>query len=639
MSSSRHTLPMTTADTHNLVDRTYREGGAFQWARETYINACEAGATIVELGVEWQAVESLGVYRRVIADNGKGMAPDELVEFFNTFGGGGKPIGGVHQNFGVGAKTALLPWNTHGIVVVSWVEGEPAMIWLQRDAETDEYGLRLFEADDPEGGEPTLEEVVRPFNDEEAGCDWSKVRPEWLEEHGTVLILLGNDPKDDAVLGDPNRNEADIKGLSSYLNRRIWEIPKEHKVTVDELRTSDRAKWPRSEQDAHSTKAQGKYDRRTNARRIEGAKHFIQYPVGSYKKGGLDESGTVTLRDDTQVHWFLWRGERPAVQSYAAISGYIATHYDNELYDVTPHAATYRSFGISEGEVRQNLWLIVDPKPLDDDKKHGIYPRTDRNSLLLQGGPSAGQPLPINDWGAEFSDVMPDAIKARIAAARGGADGTVSDSIWRERLAERFGALWRIHKLRVRKGGSHGVDPTQPGGDSRPTRVTRRSRRTASGGAGGTAGQLNTGSEPGTKPAARAKVAGGIPYYRAVTATDIGEAGMLAAWAPNDPQHPEGVVLLNVEHPVLARQIDRWQSMYADHHSEAIRDVVIQTYGEIAVAKVAHSEQLRKILPTATVEKDLRSNAALTMALLGLVAEESVISTRIGGRFGRKRSI
>ncbi len=75
---------------------------------ETLINALEAGATRTEYGIEWQAVENLGVYRRVIADNGSGMTAQELVRFFNTFGGGGKPIGGLHENYGVSAKTSLL---------------------------------------------------------------------------------------------------------------------------------------------------------------------------------------------------------------------------------------------------------------------------------------------------------------------------------------------------------------------------------------------------------------------------------------------------------------------------------------------------------------------------------------------------
>src|SRR4051794_39310939 len=114
-SDSQRILPMKTAGTQHFIDRIYREGGAFQWVRETYINAAEAGATRVDFGIEWQAVQNVGVYRRVIADNGSGMTGDELVEFFNTFGGGGKPIGGVHENFGVGAKTSLLPWNRHGV--------------------------------------------------------------------------------------------------------------------------------------------------------------------------------------------------------------------------------------------------------------------------------------------------------------------------------------------------------------------------------------------------------------------------------------------------------------------------------------------------------------------------------------------
>jgi hypothetical protein len=57
--------------------------------RELFKNALEAGGTRIELGPEWQAVEELGVYRLMAADNGKGMGPDELLKFLNTFGGGG----------------------------------------------------------------------------------------------------------------------------------------------------------------------------------------------------------------------------------------------------------------------------------------------------------------------------------------------------------------------------------------------------------------------------------------------------------------------------------------------------------------------------------------------------------------------
>ena len=52
----------------------------------------------------------------------------------------------------------------------------------------------------------------------------------------------------------------------------------------------------------------------------------------------------------------------------------------------------------------------------------------------------------------------------------------------------------------------------------------------------------------------------------------------------------------------------------------------------IAVAKVAHSEHLKGILPSAVVDKELRSDASRTMALIGLIAGEAVIATRVGGK-------
>jgi hypothetical protein len=633
---SPRTLPMKAAGTQHLIERTYRESGTFQWVRETLKNALEAGAARIEYGIEWQAVETLGVYRRVIADNGSGMPFDELQEFFNTFGGGGKPIGGLHENFGVGAKTSLLPWNQYGLVVISWYEGDASMIWVHRDPVTGEYGLKLFKVEDEDTGLLSWEAVVEPFDDPEHGCDWSRVKPDCLMDHGTVIVLLGNAPTDNTVLGDPGRPEGDIKGISSYLNRRIWELPDDVRVAVDELRTQDTTKWPRDENEAHVQQPKAGYDRRTNLRSIEGARYFIEYPYG---KGKLQDCGTKVLSDGTEVDWYLWEGERPAVQSYAAIGGYIAALYQNELYDVTSHHSSYRSFGISETSVRNRVWLIIRP-PLADDGtgRRGVYPRTDRNSLLLKGGPNAGAPLPLNDWGGEFADNMPTAIREALRAQRAGAEGSIEDPAWRDRLAERFGARWRITKLRVTSGGGFTVTPTQPAGAPRtPLKKKKRARRKG-GGNGGIGGGLAIGKQPGAVPAAKVKVGGGIPVFKAVKKDEVGP-GILAAWMPHHPDHPEGAVLLNVEHPILEAQIEYWQSQYADHHAETIRHDVIQVYGEVAVAKIAHSEYLRPLLPSETIEKELRSEHALTMALLGLIAEEAVISTRIGGKYGKRKAI
>jgi hypothetical protein len=121
-----------------------------------------------------------------------------------------------------------------------------------------------------------------------------------------------------------------------------------------------------------------------------------------------------------------------------------------------------------------------------------------------------------------------------------------------------------------------------------------------------------------------------------VASQDVGD-DVLASWQPHDPEHPEGVVLINVQHPVLRAQIEYYQMQFAEAHADAIRDEVIRAYGEVAVAKIAHSEHLRGLVNSDIIDNEMRSDAALTMALLGLVAEEAYLSPKLGGRFGRRR--
>ena len=192
---------MTIGHNGPIVNRSYRETSRMQWVRETYKNAAQANATRVHFGVEWQGVVNNNVYRRTIADDGDGMRGAELGKFFNTFGGGGKPIGGPHENYGIGAKTSLLPWNHLGVVVISRKNGETSMIRIRRDKDGD-YGLHHYAIEDDDGN-PIISSVVlldayETYFDEneDIGIDWCKVLDDydWIKEHGTVIVLLGNEP-------------------------------------------------------------------------------------------------------------------------------------------------------------------------------------------------------------------------------------------------------------------------------------------------------------------------------------------------------------------------------------------------------------------------------------------------------------
>jgi len=91
---------------------------------------------------------------------------------------------------------------------------------------------------------------------------------------------------------------------------------------------------------------------------------------------------------------------------------------------------------------------------------------------------------------------------------------------------------------------------------------------------------------------------------------------------------------------VMEEQVAHWQAQYPPHLEEQVREAVLAVYGEVAVAKVAHSEQLKTLMTSHDVDSHLRSEGALTMALLGLISEDAVISTRIGGKLGKfKRKV
>src|SRR5438874_6005653 len=149
----------------NFVNRMFEACGPYQWAREFLKNSLEAGAAKVEFGIEWQAVEKDGVYRRTIIDNGAGMDRDELLHFFSTLGHGAGKIGGIHDNFGVGAKIAALPWNPEGVVIVSYKNGQSSLIQIVLEPDSGDYELVEFEV----AGEKFC--VIEPqlFD----GIDWS----------------------------------------------------------------------------------------------------------------------------------------------------------------------------------------------------------------------------------------------------------------------------------------------------------------------------------------------------------------------------------------------------------------------------------------------------------------------------------
>jgi hypothetical protein len=631
-----------------IVDRNKRDiRTPGQWLRELKENADEAGACNIHFGIEWQGVANRGVYRRLVADDGRGMDDQEINQFMRTYGGGGKPIGAEHENFGIGAKVTLLPWNREGIIVVSYKHGAAAMIRLKHDRLTNEYGAFIWTAEGEFGIEEQLV-VVSPdeFGMPEWGVDdfgtiWKQV-PFWAErqtppEHGTIILLVGNDPLDDTILGDPDRPEERAPHFPArYLNSRIWQVPDRMTITVDVPTSPDKHNWPRSEPEEIDLLGKCGIARRP----VKGAHHFI-HQVGGVVEASSEKDGArpVEIGNEVKVHWFLREHSDKRSNPYGPRDGMVAVLYDNELYDISAEPFRFRQFGIRWKEVQRDTYLVIQP-PLSDGKlRHGVYPLGGRDALNLYGG----KELPFGEWGMAFAGSLPKAIEQRLHETR--PDDEV-DRSWKERFAERFMERWRDSRLRVAPNGDSRTDPAtrspkvemeQAGDGNKPLRP-KRPRNTQP-----TLVHRNTTADRRGQSRAARKVsmAAAIPDWLRANAEDMDEPYYIAAFDSRrqNEDGSRGALLLNVEHEAVQAFVREFQAKYPPQAGEQVEAECLNVLGQSLVAKVVHAQSLTAFVPREQVESQFLAPIALTTAAMGMVFESEGLAIRIGGVLGLRKAV
>lgn len=265
----------------------------------------------------------------------------------------------------------------------------------------------------------------------------------------------------------------------------------------------------------------------------------------------------------------------------------------------------------------------------------GIHPDQSRNRLIFSSSGEKGVAVPIADWGLEFAENMPEPILAAIRAARGSGSGSIEDEEYRQRLQEKFGDRWTRREL-VEATTHHpkvkpcmaadretdvldDPNPRKPRSKRKTKKTRKAARRTAKEG-----GKVN--GEEREAPVS-------VPRYGFAHEDVFEQPWHLALWAPNDPQGP--TVYINVDSPILEESVVHHQSQFLDVYAEAVAETIRKVFGEVAVAKVAHSQKLTKELPVEVLDRDYRDERSLTVALMGLMAEESLIAHRLK-KLGRK---
>jgi len=501
------------------------------------------------------------------------------------------------------------------------------MVRLEYDPRTNEYGARVEEV----GG--IREAVYAPYDATDIdGVDYTKLIPEdWGS--GVAVLLLGSAQQPDTVLGAYDRDESDLNGIARYLNSRMWDLDGLH-VTVDYFNSQNRKLWPKNANDRDIPNTTSK---KWQSRSIRGAKYHIEFEQRENGRtiGDVAHRGCVEVGGGlAKVHWFLRSGTPTQNTSVAMYRGYIGHLYKNEIYTILNHPSSFRSFGIP-GWLKENLFLIVEP--IEFNGTSGAYPNDARTQLLL-GGRESGRALPVVEWANEFANNLPQPIVQKISEHFEGMNGTIRDDRWKARLAERFGFLWRIIKPIVNSQGKIQIQPVQP------VRQPGSGSHTGQGGGGiresGKDTEVMSGfAGSGSTHAANREVYGGLPDYEISNKQDFDEPWMLASWeTPSPANGNRGRVLINRDHPVLQKHVAETQRAFVGNEDE-IAGEVLAVYGELAVAHVAHSEQMKGTLMTCQeVNESLRSESALTMALLGMWQVDTILLPRLAGKMAKRRA-
>jgi len=229
---------------------------------------------------------------------------------------------------------------------------------------------------------------------------------------------------------------------------------------------------------------------------------------------------------------------------------------------------------------------------------------------------------------------MPEQIVEAIMEARGDNAGTIEDEEYRKRLQDRFGNRWTMRQLVMVKPReqeqvtpanetTNTVEVMPDGPGVRPYSKRKRSKVVRQ-----LVAKAYTGEDA---VAVERDVVVDVPRYRWGMKEDFESPWHMALW-----DEPNNTVVLNSQAPVLLESIKYHQEQYAEVFAEDVQKTIMSVFGEVAVAKVAHSQKLRSLVSDEELRDEYRNEKALTMALMGLLAEESLIAQRLG-RFGRKK--
>lgn len=606
---TKTTLPLTVRNTGFLLDRLGKDCAPLQFVRELTQNALDAitnvgaNADAPDGKIVWDydtvSLKEDGVFKLTIADNGPGMTGEEMIEYINSLSSSGSSQS-IHGNYGVGAKIAAGTRNHHGLVYLSWKNGKGSMIHLWRDPDTGQYGLRQIERSDGTFGH--------------YGDVSDEVKPDWITDHGTKVILLGNVAEEVTTVAPAGFSARD-RWVNKYLNTRYFRIPEG--VTI-------------SAREGMEAAANG------------GKLGYLRHVYGqAYFLSKAKVHSNVVELSGARAWWWIVK-ERAELQtegpSYET-TGHIAALHRNELYEtLTQRAgrARLQEFGVIFGANR----VIIYVEPTGGH----VTTNTSRTRLILDG-----EDLPWSEWAAQFREKMPQEIRDLMEEVGSKAPSNDHEKTIRERLKPLMD-LYKVSRYRLDAHGGSAIDEAALTLGGRPARGVGSSEARgggASGSPGGKAGGaygnfLKNNGIPGMP--VRTDV---FPKVRWVSVQDDPPSRNQGDIEDRAARYfPEqNLLLINRDFRVFTDMVDRWAKEFAGHTAArtVCEQIVLMWYEQTLVEAVIGVQALKDSAewPPEMLRAAL-SEEALTLAVMPRYhtnyAAKRDISTRLG-KFGSRSPV
>jgi hypothetical protein len=587
------TLPMSVANMTFMVDRLGEDCAPLQFLRELTQNSIHAIQSLpdqkgdIVWDVDWNRFILTGQFKVCVIDTGIGMSGEEMVNYIN------KLSSSMHQqsatgNFGVGAKIAAAPRNHAGLVYLSWKGGVGHMVHLWRDPDSNVYGLRKFERPDGTFGHWAYVE--------------DDIKPAPISDHGTMVILLGNDVEQNTMQA-PADTPMPSRWILRYLNSRYYEFPPG--VTI-----KAREGWELPQGDKHNF-----------LRTVSGQRPWLDSNSSS--------RGSVKLKG-ANGHWWILRADVDQDAGHLVPGGHMAALYQNELYELLYGRAgvsRLQAFGVIFGHSR--VVIYVEPTA----GRNHLVANTSRTNLLLDG-----EPLPWAEWAASFREHLPDELAELMNEVAASSPANDHKQAIRERLRQ-IRDLFKLSRYRPAPGGDVLIDEDRlvGGGKARDTESSRGSGSGASGGRGGRAGDIY-----GLFLTAR-----GIPGEEFSFDRDPEVRWVSMAEGTRTPPDLEdraakflpeqNLLLINADFRVFVDMIERWARRYAQVPAAraAVEQVVREWFEQQLIETVLGSQSLKdsRYWTVQDLER-VWSEEALTAAVMPRYHVEMSARRALGAKLG-----